>query len=82
MISQIKVKAKIINEKPVRVKGDINGDGEVDSRDCVILKRHLLNIIELSEDMYFIADVSGDGVIDSRDYTLMKRFVLDIIPSL
>ena len=36
------------------------------------IKRHLLNIIELSEDMYFIADVSGDGVIDSRDYTLMK----------
>lgn len=79
--SQVKVKAKIINENPVNIKGDINGDGKVDSIDCAMLKRHLLEITQLSEDVLLNADVTGDGVIDSRDYTLMTRFVLEIISS-
>lgn len=82
MVSQIKVSAKIINEMQTGIKGDINGDGEVDSRDCAMLTRHLLNITELSEKVHFNADVTGDGVIDSRDYSLMIRFILGVIPSL
>jgi hypothetical protein len=63
------------------VSGDLNGDGLIDSRDCVLLSRYLLEIItEFSyENALQAGDVDGNGVINTVDYAYVSRYVLDII---
>ncbi|TYQ12695.1 UNVERIFIED_CONTAM: GH35 family endo-1,4-beta-xylanase [Acetivibrio alkalicellulosi] len=67
-------------EPSVRL-GDLNGDGNIDSTDVALLRRHLLNITPLSETARSNADINKDGRIDSTDYVLMRRYILGIITS-
>jgi hypothetical protein len=56
-----------------RVPGDGTGDGEVDIRDVVLLRRYLAGAsvsINLSN-----ADVTGDGEVDIRDLVLLRRYL-------
>ncbi|MDQ2086996.1 glycosyl hydrolase family 28-related protein [Herbivorax sp. ANBcel31] len=64
--------------------GDLNGDNLVDSTDCVLLGRYLLEIISEfpNPDGINAADVNRDGVIDTNDYVLLSRYVLDIVDEL
>lgn len=60
-----------IHEKPV-VKGDINGDGVIDSTDVMAL----FNAINSGDDLdATVADVSGDGVIDARDVMALYNII-------
>lgn len=64
------------------IKGDLNGNGKVDSTDYAIMKRYLLGIIsEDSEAFLRAADLNGDEKVNSTDYTLMKRYILRLITS-
>ena len=60
------------------VYGDVNGDGEVNSTDCTILKRYLLRRIKDFPYEYGekAGDVNGDGEVNSTDLSLLKRFIL------
>ena len=60
------------------VKGDVNGDGEVDIIDYLSVKRHVLGTIVLKAAEQQRADVNGDGEIDVIDYTIVKRIALGI----
>ena len=60
-----------IHEKPV-VKGDINGDGVIDSTDVMAL----FNAINSGDDLdATVADVNGDGVIDARDVMALYNII-------
>ncbi|TYQ16603.1 UNVERIFIED_CONTAM: expansin (peptidoglycan-binding protein) [Acetivibrio alkalicellulosi] len=60
--------------------GDINHDGEINSTDLVLLRRHILGISEIKDSYGKIAaDINGDDVLDSIDYILMRRAVLGMI---
>lgn len=61
--------------------GDINSDGSIDSSDCALMKRHLLNItpIQNHDSWLVIADTNNDQNVDSTDFALLKRYVLGII---
>ena len=60
-----------IPEKPV-VKGDINGDGVIDSTDVMAL----FNAINSGDDLdATVADVNGDGVIDARDVMALYNII-------
>jgi len=65
------------------IRGDLNGDGKINSSDYTLLKRYLLEIInELPvNDPFKVADLNGDGKINSTDLTLLRRFILEIIDS-
>ncbi|TYQ18344.1 UNVERIFIED_CONTAM: GH35 family endo-1,4-beta-xylanase [Acetivibrio alkalicellulosi] len=67
---------------PSVMYGDLNGDGLINSSDAVLLRRHILEIIELDSNAKKAADLNGDGVIDSTDFILLRRYILEIIPSL
>lgn len=62
-------------------KGDVNGDGEIDSTDVTILKRYLLKKMSLSGENLSNADTNGDGEVNSTDLTLLKRYILGKIAS-
>ena len=56
--------------------GDINGDGEVDAVDYILLKKLILGTLEPSPEQEKRMDVNGDGETDARDYILLKKIVL------
>lgn len=60
------------------ILGDLNGDGEIDTMDASLLKRHLLEIKYLTGIALLNADMNDDGIIDTIDYTLMRRYILKI----
>ena len=59
-----------------RCYGDCNGDGVVDGRDLVRLRRYLSEADEgeSSADVAPGADCNGDGVIDGRDLIRLRRY--------
>ena len=60
-----------IHEKPV-VKGDLNGDGVIDSTDVMAL----FNAINSGDDLdATVADVNGDSVIDARDVMALYNII-------
>ena len=59
-----------------RTPGDVNGDGVVNSKDLVILKRYLANWKDVTIDEKN-ADVNGDGVVNTKDVVILKRYLAD-----
>jgi len=62
--------------------GDINDDGNINSTDLQMLKRHLLRSIRLTEKQLLNADTNRDGRVDSTDLALLKRYILRVITTL
>ncbi len=61
---------------PVANLGDVNGDGEIDKFDYILVKRQIMNTIELTDEQLAVADVNGDGEIEKFDYILIKRHIM------
>jgi len=62
-------------------KGDLNGDGKVNSLDFALLRLHLLGVSSLTGKNYTNADVNGDGRVNSIDFAFMKQYLLGMISS-
>ncbi len=61
----------------VVVKGDLNSDGYITSRDSNIVKRHVLGSLLITDPILFAAaNVNTDSSITSRDYNALKGFLL------
>ena len=70
----------IIDEEVSDTFGDANGDGEVDLNDALLVIRHALGLIQLSENNAHFADVNGDGFVTLADALLILRYAMNIIP--
>lgn len=68
--------AEIPSAPPARLLGDVNGNGEVEGLDYMLLKRHILGSFELDEEGLASADIDQNGQVESLDYLLLKRVVL------
>lgn len=53
------------------LRGDINGDGVVDTRDIVYLERIIVGL----EPGVPAADLNGDGIINTAELTLLERII-------
>ena len=58
--------------------GDLDGDGEINATDYLILRGSILGITRLEESQRASADVNCDQAIDTTDILLMKRHILGI----
>ncbi len=67
--------AKMPEPKP-SIKGDIGGDGAVDTNDYLLLKRTMLGTFTPTDEQRAAADLNGDGSVDTIDYLLLKRVML------
>ncbi len=66
-------KIPALEEDTVKVlRGDINGNGKIDARDYLLLKRAYFDTYDLTCDEA-VADINNNGKIDARDYLLLKR---------
>ncbi len=64
-------------------KGDVNGDGAVNSTDYAAYKRYILRIInQFPVNDLRVADLNDDGKIDSTDLSKLKRYLMRVIPEL
>lgn len=60
-------------------RGDLNGDGSVNSIDFGLYRTYLLGINQLSD--VTAADLNGDGAANSIDFGVFRQFLLGIIPT-
>ena len=67
-------------DKPMVVYGDASGDGKVDSKDIITIKKYIANFdgVESSVGVATGADANGDGKIDSKDIILLKKYIANL----
>ncbi|WP_037297696.1 RICIN domain-containing protein [Ruminococcus flavefaciens] len=65
----------IIPEENARVVGDINGDGQLNVTDLVILQRYLLKIDTVIDND--AADLNSDGIIDIFDNVRLRKLIIN-----
>ena len=58
------------------LKGDINGDGSVDSIDFAYLRKYLLGKGISFTDIKQSADLNNDNSVDSIDFAILRRYLL------
>ena len=60
-------------------KGDVNGDGEINSADLLGIQKHLLGVKNLMNTIYGAgADVNKDGNINSADLLKIQKYLLGV----
>ncbi len=68
-----------VTQPPVeQKKGDVNGDGVINSTDFMQVRRHFLKLYTIPEDKQAYADVNGDGTINSTDFMQIRRHFLKL----
>ena len=60
--------------EPKGTKGDVNGDGTVNLKDVVLLRRYIASGWGVTLDET-IADVNGDGKVNLKDAVMLRRFI-------
>ncbi len=75
---QVAVKDGIVTVQDF-VLGDVNGDGVVDGRDLVRLRKYLANYDESTgksnTEIFAGAEVTGDGKVDGRDLIRLRKYL-------
>ena len=71
---------QIITPSPSYLKGDVNGDGYVSSKDYNAIKNHITGYKTLTGDALIRGDVNGDGYISSKDYNAIKNHITGYKP--
>ncbi|MBQ6180277.1 MAG: dockerin type I repeat-containing protein [Ruminococcus sp.] len=66
-----------IQHTPVRIKGDVNGDGKLGISDVLLLQKWLLSVPDTELVDQKAADLCEDGKIDGFDLCLMKTELLE-----
>ena len=56
--------------------GDLNGDGTVNGRDYMMLKRAVLKTLTLTDEQKAAGDMDGSNTLTAKDYMFLKRTVL------
>ena len=69
------------SELPTTALGDVNGDGEINFLDAIMVLRYDAEIIELEESQLKVADVNGDGEVNFLDAIMILRYDAEIIDS-
>lgn len=59
-------------------RGDIDGNGKLEAKDYIRLKRHIIGISRLKDEALVRADVNRNGEVEIRDYIQLKRVILGI----
>ena len=67
----------MVFSKNVSLRGDIDGDGEVNIIDLIILYHYVSGGGHLTQEQFLAADLCEDGEVDVYDLALMKRILVE-----
>ena len=67
------------NSGPELQLGDVNGDGDVNTRDARLLLRYIAGLVEKEDVKLSVADINGDGEINTRDARLLLRTIAGLV---
>ena len=71
---------KIDNKEYKIIKiGDVNGDGDTDELDSILILRNSIDIIKFNDQQNQAGDVDKDGTIDELDSIKILRFAIGLI---
>ena len=59
-------------------EGDVNGDGDVNARDSIIIRKYLAAARGLSDEEFERADINGDGKVNSKDSLAIRRIIAGV----
>jgi hypothetical protein len=70
--------------KPIQERqyGDVNGDGKVDTADCMEILQYVTELAELNEEQLYYGDVTGDGKVNTDDANKLLQYLAETIDSL
>ena len=68
----------LLKPTPAPTPGDLNGDGEVDNVDLVMLARYNVALQTLDETQLKAADLNGDTRVDNLDLVSLARFIVNL----
>ena len=58
--------------------GDVNGDGHINASDAILIMRHVLGVITLTDEQMIRADYNQDGQINASDALGIMRYSLNV----
>ncbi len=70
-MSDVKINYKV-------VPGDVNGDGSINMKDVLMLRKVLAGVETLSERFEGNADVNGDGGVDMKDVLMLRKILAGV----
>jgi hypothetical protein len=85
IIAATSVAGRIKVEKPRILYGDVDGDGEADLEDALLILKHAVGRLDLPDPelpafTVAVADVSGNGEVTGHDAALVFQYSLGHIP--
>ena len=68
--------SNVIQNVEIWLLGDVNGDGKVNAKDVVLMRRYCANAIKYPLDAYQlqVADVFQDGKVNAKDVVVLRRY--------
>ena len=75
------VKTLTLKVADARLKGDVNGDGEVTTSDSAELLKYAAELSELDDAASESADVNEDGSVDTNDAAQIMQYAAEKIAS-
>ncbi len=64
--------------EPQRVRGDVDGDGELTITDATVIQRYLAKFYEFTETQKLLADFDRDGEVTICDVTYIQRTLVGL----
>ena len=66
---------KLLDDIYISIKGDLDGNGVVNSNDQLLLTKHTRGQALLKEEFFYSADIDGNGVVNAIELSLIKRLM-------
>lgn len=72
-----KVEVDCFNRRPVQIIADINGDGDVNIKDLIRLKKYFANIVSDMDIVFKNSDCNSDMLLDTFDMIAVRKYLLN-----
>jgi len=68
-----------VDANSYRLRGDVNGDGNIWANDTQLTAQHIVGIRTLTDDDLLAADNDGNGLVNSGDLIYSMRYIVELI---